>query len=644
MKYQKITAAILSTVLITGSVKVPIYAKSTTQKTAETTYKAAALLNESADKSMNAAWEMCIDTIKKNGYDYALTTASFDETKQNTEPIDTYGLLSAYMAAKKVIEANGRRAVKIYDIPLVEFTYEEQKEEVYAPTKIDAYNLQSDGTYIKEGTYTILSPIEVAIYEQEGNHYKDTGKRKEVIPDLKEAVYADVSLSYITPEKLCEKMGVSFAKIEEEYKRRRNLLEHKTNQDTMIEMAALKLPEYVDITNYLKTADSITDDLRRMVVKNAINLIGQVPYEYGGKPQRPGYDTTWWTYDEEKGKQKGLDCSGFVKWSFMTAGKDDVLSYLTSTSTMKESGIKRIALEELKPGDIGVTNHGGIEHCGIYLAPGKWIHCSSAAGTVTVSDKDIGFTVFLDPYADTENYDAFEKTGNPEGYTEDYGEDLETENTEPDADAENQNETNDAEGNDAQTEQSETFLGEDDTQTGQNETLSTETDAETGMHSVSENTVVPGEQNNANRYDISESIDNDKRTYYTNEYSEDDMILLAKLIRHEAGSEGINGKVAVAEVVKNRLTSAIFPNTMKEVIYQDRQFTNSSELAKINHTDEDLTIAKMVLSGNIAVLNNENVLYFKNPMITDGIPPEVNKDWGKHTWFKAEGNHAFYIQ
>ena len=56
-------------------------------------------------------------------------------------------------------------------------------------------------------------------------------------------------------------------------------------------------------------------------------------------------------------------------------------------------------------------------------------------------------------------------------------------------------------------------------------------------------------------------------------WNADDIHLLAKLIHGEARGEPYIGKVAVAAVVINRINSQIFPNTLKEVVYQPRAFT-----------------------------------------------------------------------
>jgi len=53
---------------------------------------------------------------------------------------------------------------------------------------------------------------------------------------------------------------------------------------------------------------------------------------------------------------------------------------------------------------------------------------------------------------------------------------------------------------------------------------------------------------------------------------ENDVRLLAQLIRGEAEAEPYNGKVAVAAVVLNRVQSSRFPNTLAGVIYQPGAF------------------------------------------------------------------------
>jgi len=89
--------------------------------------------------------------------------------------------------------------------------------------------------------------------------------------------------------------------------------------------------------------------------------------------------------------------------------------------------------------------------------------------------------------------------------------------------------------------------------------------------------------------------------------------LLAKLVNAEARDESYKGKVAVAEVVLNRVDSDEFPNSIEGVIYQAGQFspvTNGS----INNTPtkEDKGAVKEALQGTN--LTN-GATFFWNPSI-----------------------------
>lgn len=60
--------------------------------------------------------------------------------------------------------------------------------------------------------------------------------------------------------------------------------------------------------------------------------------------------------------------------------------------------------------------------------------------------------------------------------------------------------------------------------------------------------------------------------YYTDP-EVDDNVLLAAIIYREAGNQPEYGKLGVGLVIMNRVNSKLFPNTVREVIYQQGQFT-----------------------------------------------------------------------
>ncbi len=74
---------------------------------------------------------------------------------------------------------------------------------------------------------------------------------------------------------------------------------------------------------------------------------------------------------------------------------------------------------------------------------------------------------------------------------------------------------------------------------------------------------------------IVRSFDNDvlpKRDAYRIKYTDDEMYLMAKLVGIEARGGSLNKKLAVANVILNRVESNRFPNTIEGVVFQSGQF------------------------------------------------------------------------
>lgn len=72
-------------------------------------------------------------------------------------------------------------------------------------------------------------------------------------------------------------------------------------------------------------------------------------------------------------------------------------------------------------------------------------------------------------------------------------------------------------------------------------------------------------------------------------YTDEELDLLARLITAEARGESNVGKVGVGAVVINRVLSPQFPNTIREVIYQPRQF-GPAQTGKINNPAHDCCV------------------------------------------------------
>ena len=121
-------------------------------------------------------------------------------------------------------------------------------------------------------------------------------------------------------------------------------------------------------------------------------------------------------------------------------------------------------------------------------------------------------------------------------------------------------------------------------------------------------------------------------------YDADEVWWLAKIIHAEAQGEPMRGKIAVGEVILNRVASEEFPDTIYSVIYDNEhgvQFTPTVNGAIEEDPGVDSIIAaKLVLDGARV---GKNLLYFLNPAIavSTWIPENRN-------YYMTIGCHDFY--
>ena len=122
-----------------------------------------------------------------------------------------------------------------------------------------------------------------------------------------------------------------------------------------------------------------------------------------------------------------------------------------------------------------------------------------------------------------------------------------------------------------------------------------------------------------------------------NNYSEEDLYWLSRLIYAEANGQPYDGKIAVGNVVMNRVKSNDYPDSVYEVLFDRKYGTQFSptENGSINNTpdEECVRAAKEVLNGYTL---SDKILYF------------VNHDLSSSTWFYTRtfvfkiGDHSFY--
>ena len=90
-----------------------------------------------------------------------------------------------------------------------------------------------------------------------------------------------------------------------------------------------------------------------------------------------------------------------------------------------------------------------------------------------------------------------------------------------------------------------------------------------------------------------------------NFYLSEDVLWLSRLIYAEAGGESLEGKIAVGNVVMNRVVDESFPDSVKDVIFDRRygiQFTPAYSGSIYNEPSEECIIAaKLALEGTKVV-------------------------------------------
>ena len=446
--------------------------------------------------------------IEMNDWDFEYTMDSFYNQGNPFAECDFESMIAAYATA---LEDGSREKISLYDIPYLRTTFKERD------------NPGEEGHY-GDVIFETMDADDMVRYM--GLDPADPGYRARYVDRLaliKEAL-----------------QGV------------------RLSENVFIRTPASIKQSNIDFSEYLKHVPGTLEyesPERYNIVATALSLVGGVPYDWGGKPSQPGYDPSWWTYNESTKRQRGLDCSGFVEWVFMTAGyPKEVYSKVYYTGAIRVN-LQEISAEELRPGDIGLKNNtdNGTNHTGIYLGDGKWIHCSSSGGTVVVNNGSFRYY----RRAPLMNTAEFTQKKPVQRY----------------------------------------FRDEESTE-----------------------------------------------GFFTDE----DVYLLAQVMEHEAGGEPYNGRIAVAEVVLNRIHSSKFPNTLYDVVYQKSQFENNWRIKTLTPRQETIDTARMVLDGKLKIFNNPDVQYFKNPLRSGGHHPEEQVDWvfrdgSRARYFTFIGSHAFYL-
>lgn len=93
-------------------------------------------------------------------------------------------------------------------------------------------------------------------------------------------------------------------------------------------------------------------------------------------------------------------------------------------------------------------------------------------------------------------------------------------------------------------------------------------------------------------------------------YTQEDFQNLCRIIEAEAGIETIQGKIAVGNVIINRVLDERFPNSITEVVFAKNQFSPVSNGSIYNIPSEDsIKAAKLVLEGETTP-ESKNAVFF----------------------------------
>ena len=122
-------------------------------------------------------------------------------------------------------------------------------------------------------------------------------------------------------------------------------------------------------------------------------------------------------------------------------------------------------------------------------------------------------------------------------------------------------------------------------------------------------------------------------------YREDEVFWLARIIQAESGSEPLLGKIAVGNVVLNRVRSAYYPNTIYGVIFDRKYGVQFSPI--LNGTIYNTPSYASVLAAKICLEGfdiSEESFFFLCPELSSSSWIPENRDYvfsiGKHDFYK----------
>jgi len=117
-------------------------------------------------------------------------------------------------------------------------------------------------------------------------------------------------------------------------------------------------------------------------------------------------------------------------------------------------------------------------------------------------------------------------------------------------------------------------------------------------------------------------------------YDGDALYWLSRIIYAESGNQPLEGKIAVGNVVMNRVNDPRFPNTVYDVIFQKNQFSPAASGAIYREPNEESVVAAMLVLDGAQV--TPTALFFNGVRLTRSYAARTR------TYVTTIGDHAFY--
>ena len=117
-------------------------------------------------------------------------------------------------------------------------------------------------------------------------------------------------------------------------------------------------------------------------------------------------------------------------------------------------------------------------------------------------------------------------------------------------------------------------------------------------------------------------------------YDGDTLYWLSRIINAESGNQPLEGKIAVGNVVMNRVRDPKFPTTIYDVLFQKNQFSPAASGSIYREPNEESVVAAMLVMDGAQVM--PNALFFNAAGATRSYAAR------NRAYVSTIGDHAFY--